>query len=180
MAQREFLYDSIYFGEQAVILDHGGPELLGYYLGMRSYIKRGPGEPGNEVPWSKEFLRRKLRCSNDKFYRLLKQAYECGLIDIHKVPGFQGRNRNVYTINNIPRKLERIRLWEDRFPVVRSTVVRGADGKYPNVLTVPDILKAKLAMLNAYLAGDRPGMEAITSGRVVHNVGNGIDPKNTG
>ena len=180
MAQREFLYDSIYFGEQAVILEHGGPELLGFYLGMRSYIKRGPGEPGNEVPWSKEFLRRKLRCSNDKFYRLLKQAYECGLIDIHKVPGFQGRNRNIYTINNIPRKLERIRSWEDRLaPVVRSTVVRSKDGKYPNPVIVPNI-QAKLAMLNTYLAGDRPGMEAITSGRVVHNVGNGIDPKNTG
>lgn len=124
------LFDYVYYREFETLCQLGGPDLAGFYLVMRSYIKR---DTGNEVPYTKEWLRKKLRCSNDKFYRLLRLAVRCGLITIKKVPGFEGRNRNVYIINPVPKA------------VVRGADVRRQSSKQSNPITDHNDVIAKLS-----------------------------------
>ena len=100
--KRETLIELVRFGDMDRLFEAAGPDVAGFYLGMRTYIYRGPGAAGNEVIYSVRFLAKKLHSSLDRFYRLLRKCVGLGLITVKKVRGFEGRNRNVYVINPVP------------------------------------------------------------------------------
>jgi hypothetical protein len=100
--KREELIELVRFGDMDKLFEAAGPDVAGFYLRMRTYIYRGPGAAGNEVIYSVRFLAKKIHCSLDRFYRLLRLCVDLGLITIKKVRGFEGRNRNVYVINPVP------------------------------------------------------------------------------
>lgn len=90
-------------------------DLVSFYVTFNQYIDRRnyEGEIENSLIFkNNESLFKAFNVSRNRFYRLLKLAYECGLIDIEKGTC----NRNIYILNDVvPLKpLKKIREWKDR------------------------------------------------------------------
>ncbi|QUH20406.1 hypothetical protein [Alkaliphilus sp. B6464] len=90
-------------------------DLVSFYVTFNQYIDRRnyEGKAENSLIFANnEALFKAFNVSRNRFYRLLKLAYECGLIDIEK----GSNNRNIYILNDtIPfEPLEKIRDWKIR------------------------------------------------------------------
>ena len=90
-------------------------DLVSFYVTFNQYIDRRnyEGKAENSLIFiNNEALFDAFNVSRNRFYRLLRLAYECGLIDIEK----GDKNRNIYILNDaIPlQSLKKIRNWEDR------------------------------------------------------------------
>jgi len=111
--------EQLTFSETYLILDNLRKydfDLVGFYVTFNQYIDRrnyeGKAENSLIFP-NNESLYKAFNISRNKFYRLLKLSYECGLVDIEKGEN----NRNIYILNDtVPLEpLKKIRDWEDRF-----------------------------------------------------------------
>lgn len=110
--------EQLTFSETYLILDNLRKydfDLVGFYVTFNQYIDRrnyeGKAENSLIFP-NNESLYKAFNISRNKFYRLLKLSYECGLVDIEKGEN----NRNIYILNDaIPLEpLKKIKNWEDR------------------------------------------------------------------
>ena len=90
-------------------------DLVSFYVTFNQYIDRRnyEGKAENSLIFANnEALFKAFNVSRNRFYRLLKIAYECGLIDIEK----GSNNRNIYILNDIVpfEPLKKIRDWKSR------------------------------------------------------------------
>ncbi|MBU5676823.1 hypothetical protein KQI88_10370 [Alkaliphilus sp. MSJ-5] len=90
-------------------------DLVSFYVTFNQYIDRRnyEGKAENSLIFANnEALFKAFNVSRNRFYRLLKLAYECGLIDIDK----GNHNRNIYILNDTApfEPLKKIRDWEGR------------------------------------------------------------------
>lgn len=90
-------------------------DLVSFYVTFNQYIDRRnyEGKAENSLIFANnEALFKAFNVSRNRFYRLLKLAYECGLIDIEK----GNNNRNIYILNDtVPfEPLKKIRDWKSR------------------------------------------------------------------
>ncbi len=90
-------------------------DLVSFYVTFTQYIDRRnyEGRAENSLIFANnEALFKAFNVSRNRFYRLLKLSYECGLIDIEK----GSNNSNIYILNDViafePLKI--IRDWENR------------------------------------------------------------------
>lgn len=110
--------EQLTFSETYLILDNLRKydfDLVSFYVTFSQYIDRRnyEGKTENSLIFANnESLFEAFNISRNKFYRLLKLSYECGLIDIEK----GDNNRNIYILNDaIPLEpLKKIKNWEDR------------------------------------------------------------------
>ncbi|MTI68076.1 MAG: hypothetical protein FH753_15955 [Firmicutes bacterium] len=93
-------------------------DLVSFYVTFTQFIDRKlyENKPSNSLIFSNnKSLYKAFNISKNKFYRLLKLAYESGLVDIEK--GLD--NRNIYILNDhVPMEpLTKLRSWADRTKV---------------------------------------------------------------
>ncbi|WP_202707644.1 hypothetical protein [Sporosalibacterium faouarense] len=90
-------------------------DLVSFYVTFTQFIDRSLYKQGaNRLIFKNNpALYKAFNISNNKFYRLLRKAYECGLVDIKK----GASNKNIYVLNDdIPLEpLKKYREWENRF-----------------------------------------------------------------
>lgn len=103
-------------------------DLVSFYVTFNQYIDRRnyEGKADNSLIFANnEALFKAFNVSRNRFYRLLKLSYECGLIDIEK----GSNNRNIYILNDtIPfEPLKKIRKWENRNGQGKGEVVQSKE-----------------------------------------------------
>lgn len=113
-------------------------DLVSFYVTFNQYIDRRNYEEKADnslIFANNDSLFKAFNVSRNRFYRLLKLAYECGLIDIEK----GSNNRNIYILNDIVpfEPLKKCRDWESRNGQKKDNstklIKEDADGKKEDI-----------------------------------------------
>lgn len=72
-----------------LINEYGSIELLGFYLTLKRYINRVTNTKDNQITFSSKTIMKKMGIGNSKYYRLLKMAYNAGLLDQERYITFE-------------------------------------------------------------------------------------------
>lgn len=78
------LFLCTYFDVLDALNEYGSITLQGFHNTLRRYINRKEATKENEVIYNQKWIREKMRITDKIYYKNLKMAYNCGMLDIEK------------------------------------------------------------------------------------------------